>query len=221
MDSPEVWYVGYGSNLDENRLEKYLLDRKTIGPNTSRQTRWVELEHHQIYFAGKSKTWDGAVAFCALKSEQPRPFPVKAHRLQLERLSVVAAKENGYSSIAWDPASVFDLRINEWLPLPVALAKDGFAGKYNAILRLPDIDGIRAFTLSTSHVLPIDQPASAYIELIVAALTNHIGAARAHSLLKKAVSSDLPDNRAFVGCDPRKGLIWTGWPKFDRSLAYR
>jgi hypothetical protein len=221
VDSPGVWYVGYGSNLDEKRLDKYLLDRKTIGLNTSRQTRWVELEHHQIYFAGKSKTWNGAVAFCALRSEQPHPFPVKAHRLQLERLSVVAAKENGYSSIAWDPAGVFDLKINEWLPLPVALAKDGFAGKYNAILRLPDIDGIRAFTLSTSHVLPIDQPASAYIELIVAALTNHIGAARAHSLLKKAVSSDLPDNRAFVGCDRGKDSSGRGWPKFDRSLAYR
>ncbi|MGH3338145.1 MAG: hypothetical protein ACRDPL_04845, partial [Propionibacteriaceae bacterium] len=95
--------MGYGSNLDENRLDKYLPDRKTTGPKPGRQTRWVELEHHQIYFAGKSKTWDGAVAFCALKSEQPRPFPVKAHRLQLEELSVVAAKENGYGSIAWDP----------------------------------------------------------------------------------------------------------------------
>jgi hypothetical protein len=144
------------------------------------------------------------VAFCALKSEQSRPFPVKAHRLQLEELSVVAAKENGYGSIAWDPARAFDLEINEWLPLPVALAKDGFAGKYNAILRLPDIESVRAFTLSTSHVLPIDQPASAYIELIVAALTNRIGAARAHSLLKRAVSTDLTDNRIFVGCDPRR-----------------
>jgi hypothetical protein len=219
VDSREVWYVGYGSNLDENRLDKYLLDRKTIGHNTSWETRWIELEYHQIYFAGKSKTWNGAVAFCALKSEQPRPFPVKAHRLQLEELSVVAAKENGYSSIAWDPASAFDLEINEWLPLPVALAKDGFAGKYNAILRLPDIDGIRAFTLSTSHVLPIDQPASAYLELIVAALTNHIGAARAHSLLQKAVSTGLTDNRVFVGCDPRKGLVWKGVAEIRPELG--
>jgi hypothetical protein len=197
VDSPEVWYVSYGSNLDENRLDKYLLDRKTIEYNTSRETRWVGLRRYQIYFAGKSKTWKGAVAFCALKSEQSRPFPVKAHRLQLGELSVVAAKENGYGSIAWDPASAFDLEINEWLPLPVALAKDGFGGKYNAILRLPDIDSVRAFTLSTSHVLPIDQPASAYIELIVAALTNHIGAARAHSLLKRAVSTDVTDNRGY------------------------
>ena len=204
VDSPEVWYVGYGSNLDENRLDKYLPDRKTTGPNPGKQTRWVELEHHQIYFAGKSKTWDGAVAFCALKSEQPRPFPVKAHMLQLEELSVVAAKENGYGSIAWDPAIAFDLEINEWLPLPVALAKDGFAGKYNALLRLPDIDNVRAYTLSTSRVLPIDKPAPAYIELIVTALTDHIGAARAHSLLKKAVSTGLTNNRAFVGCDPRE-----------------
>jgi hypothetical protein len=145
VDSPEVWYVGYGSNLDENRLDKYLLDGKTTEHNTSRETRWVELKRHQIYFAGKSKTWEGAVAFCALKSEQPRPFPVKAHRLQLKELSVVAAKENGYSSIAWDPASAFDLEINKWLSLPVVLAKDGFAGKYNAILRLPDIDSIRVY----------------------------------------------------------------------------
>jgi hypothetical protein len=202
--------VGYGSNLDEKRLEKYLPDRKTTGANTGRQTRWVELEHHQIYFAGKSKTWHGAVAFCALKSDQPRPFPVKAHRLQLEELSVVLAKENGYSSIAWDPGSAFDLKVNEWLPLPVALAKDGFAGKYNAILRLPDIDSIRAYTLSTSRVLPIDKPAPAYLELIVGALTNHMGAARAHLLVKKAVSTDLTDNRVFVGCDPRRGLIWKG-----------
>ena len=196
--------MGYGSNLDENRLDKYLPDRKTTGPNPGKQTRWVELEHHQIYFAGKSKTWDGAVAFCALKSEQPRPFPVKAHMLQLEELSVVAAKENGYGSIAWDPAIAFDLEINEWLPLPIAHAKDGFAGKYNALLRLPDIDNVRAYTLSTSRVLPIDKPAPAYIELIVTALTDHIGAARAHSLLKKAVSTGLTNNRAFVGCDPRE-----------------
>jgi len=219
VDSPEVWYVGYGSNLDENRLDKYLPDRKTTGPKPGRQTRWVELEHHQIYFAGKSKTWDGAVAFCALKSEQPRPFPVKAHRLQLEELSVVAAKENGYSSIAWDPAIAFDLEINEWLPLPVALAKDGFAGKYNAVLRLPDIDNIRAYTLSTSRVLPIDKPAPAYIELIVTALTDHIGAARAHSLLKMAVSTGLTDNCAFVGCDPRKGLVWKGVAEIRPELG--
>jgi hypothetical protein len=32
VDSPEVWYVGYGSNLDENRLDKYLLTGKPLDP---------------------------------------------------------------------------------------------------------------------------------------------------------------------------------------------
>ena len=202
----------YGSNMDENRLYKYLPDRKTIGPHTSTETRWIQLENHQIYFAGKSKTWNGAVAFCALDFQEGRGFPAKAYKLQLHELSMVAAKENGYSSIAWDSAISLDLKINEWLPLPVALADDGFKGKYNAILRLPDIDGIRAYTLSTSQLLPIAAPAQVYIDLMAAALTKHIGERRTLSRLKRLEedTTGLSDNRIFVGCDPRKTLTWSG-----------
>jgi hypothetical protein len=199
--------------MDENRLAKYLPDRKTIGRHASMETRWIELKRHPIYFAGISRTWNGAaVAFCALESLQSRPYPVKAYRLQLKELSIVAAKENGYSSIAWEATNAFDLKIDEWLPLPVALAKDGFAGKYNAILRVPDIDGIKAYTLSTSHLLPTGQPSKAYCALIAAALTKHIGEPRSRLLLEQVASASthITDNRVFVGCDPRKRLTWTG-----------
>ena len=117
-------------------------------------SRWVDFDY-PVYFAGASRNWGGAVAFCGLVPAPEPATTARAYAVSVDELTTVLAQENGRRSRSWE--------------VPVSLADDGFGGKYNAVLRLPDIDGAPAFTVTTSHVLPLADPAPEYLEVITAA----------------------------------------------------
>ena len=106
------------------------------------------------------------MAFCGLVPAPEPATTARAYAVSVDELTTVLAQENGRRSLSWE---LPDTEVGEWTPLPVSLADDGFGGKYNAVLRLPDIDGASAFTVTTSHVLPLADPAPEYLEVITAA----------------------------------------------------
>ena len=160
-----VWYVGYGSNLSEDRFTRYLGDDGADGRPARLVSRWVDFDY-PVYFAGASRRWGGAVAFCGLVPAAEPATSARAYAVSVDELTTVLAQENGRRSLAWE---LPDSEVGEWTPLPVSLGDDGFAGKYNAVLRLPDIDGSPAFTVTTSHVLPLADPTPEYLEVITTA----------------------------------------------------
>ena len=103
-----VWYVAYGANLNADRMRNYLSKAETDAryPAGAVESRWVQLDQHRLYFAGVSKTWGGAVAFCALVRTQARPYPGRAYALTAADLAAVLAAENGLPLGGWDLAEV-------------------------------------------------------------------------------------------------------------------
>ncbi len=65
-----------------------------------------------------------------------------------------------------DLSAAWSLNVDDWAQLDVPMSDS--LGKYDAILRLPDIDGIPAYTFTTARLLPLGDPAPAYRELIEA-----------------------------------------------------
>lgn len=96
----------------------------------------------------------GDVAFCALQPSLDVRTNARGYAVPADDLLTVLAKENGRPVLDWE---VEPIEIGDWCPLPVALAEDGFKGKYNA-LRLSDVDGRPAYTVTTSHVLNLGAP---------------------------------------------------------------
>ena len=186
-----VWYVGYGSNLSEDRFTRYLGDEDGDGRPGRLVSRWVDFDY-PVYFAGASRNWGGAVAFCGLVPAPEPAASARAYAVSIDELTTVLAQENGRRSLSWE---LPDTEVGEWTPLPVSLADDGFGGKYNAVLRLPDIDGAPAFTVTTSHVLPLADPAPEYLEVITAARADRPAADLVDSWVAPGMTGD---NREYL-----------------------
>ncbi len=194
-----VWYVGYGSNLSEDRFTRYLGDEDGEGRPAGLVSRWVDFDY-PVYFAGTSRNWGGAVAFCGLVPAAEPATSARAYAVSVDELTTVLAQENGRRSLSW---ALPDSEVGEWTPLPVSLADDGFAGKYNAVLRLPDIDGSPAFTVTTSHVLPLADPTPEYLEVITTARADRAAADLVEAWVAPSVSGD---NREYLASWSETGL---------------
>lgn len=206
-----LWYVCYGSNMNENRFRAYLPDIDSIAASGSSRAlphRWVDVAY-QRYFAGESKTWGGAVAFLALVHDERARTRSKAYRIDSETLSRIAAQENG-SEV--DLSSALELmRPGEWTALHVTLSEDGYRGKYNVLLRLSDIEDTPAYTLTTSRRLLLGVPAAEYRELIEREIAG---------LSKTAASSVDTDNSAFLAPELRVSFKWSGAHRSERSTGF-
>lgn len=160
-----MWYVAYGSNTRWEGLRRYL------GPAAARpESRWCRIPH-ALYFAGTSRRWDGGVAFVTLAAGPPSA--ARAWRITTEQLHAVAAAENGTPDLPPppDPAGV---AVGHAALLPVTPGGGGALGKYDALLRVPDIDGAPAVTLTTSRALPARPPGDAYLATVRAGLAAHL-----------------------------------------------
>lgn len=171
-DPQDHWYVAFGSNTLDEPFEAYLLGSEAAseygphepGPDLRppAEARWVEIDY-PLYFAGESLRWAGAVSFVSLARDRGGASVARAFRISATQLVHVAKGENGVADLPWIP-KLDGVPVNRWVPLPVAGA--GPQGKYNAALRLPDIDGALAVTLTTARAYRAGVPGDAYREVL-------------------------------------------------------
>lgn len=151
------WYVGYGSNLLRTRVLRYLSgfeEPKILSEVPTTVNR-------RLYFGGHSKTWGGAVAFLHPTIVRPTSY-CKAYLMTGEALEAILAQENG--------RAVLDPQENWWDIPEGSVYLLNVTGKYNQVLRLDDIDGYPAFTVTSSTVQPWGRPPGPYLATIRAGL---------------------------------------------------
>lgn len=179
-----AWYVAYGSNMCRDRLLAYL--EGTVAPTDagsaggvaeagSRSARYgphrgcadatpptadraVELAH-RVRFRGRSPRWGGGVAFLDLDVTDGICTPARAWLLTVDQVLGVVGQESRRP--VDPPASLL-----EGLAVGGAVSLGG--GWYDTLLRLPDIDGRRAVTVTTVQPLPLTEPTAAYLTTVAA-----------------------------------------------------
>ncbi|MCZ4520901.1 hypothetical protein O4220_20515 [Rhodococcus ruber] len=168
-----LWYVSYGSNLLRERFHTYLTgsdESSEFGAHPPAPTaslpaeqRWLWIDH-ALYFAGISRRWTGASAFVSTAVDGPNRSVAHGYLIERAQFAHLAAVENVVASI--DVGQTETLAIGQWSQLAVDRKGESFRGKYDALLRLPDIDGIPAFTLTSSIVREPGEPSSRYLSTI-------------------------------------------------------
>jgi hypothetical protein len=160
----ELWYVAYGSNMSPTYFASRLPPAENSAGNPWKAEQWVWLRHDP-YFASSSQTWDGSpVAFVSLHAQADGGTPGRAYLIDRDRFADLIAAEHRADRLKWD-FDIFSVRPESWVPLPTR-------AKYNAILRLPDIDDIPAFTISTSRDFERGRPSDAYLATLRKGLEN-------------------------------------------------
>ena len=153
-----LWYIAYGSNLLPDNLARYMNgDAKDVTP----------LFHipYERYFAGESYRWDGGVAFLSVFTSSRRS-PARGYLVTDQQFDTILNGENGVSGMRGAyhvPALGTGQRQVHDIP---EFHDDPHKGKYNAVLRLKDIDGIPSATITSSRNLPRRKPSPEYTEAI-------------------------------------------------------
>lgn len=237
-----IWYVAYGSNIDDERFARYLNVEKEDPRVSGHDRRWIDLAH-ELYFAGTSKTWGGPVAFLSLLRDSTVETTGLARLLPPEDLEQIARRENG--ARIGSRVLPSDLpEIGHWIRL--AVPQDDVKGKYNALLRLPDVDDRPAVTLTTLRSLALGAPTDEYRELIARAVGHRIASPPAAAgqpnsrFLPPAVEAELtlvrggspgvwmttlpaslrPDGEVMLigeATSPARG--WESWVRFDEAVG--
>lgn len=168
-----LWYVSYGSNLLRERFFSYLTgsdESSEFGahppaPSTALPAgeRWLWIDY-PLYFAGVSRRWTGASAFVSTTADAANRSVAHGYLLDGVQFAHLAAVENVVASI--DVGGTETLAIGQWSQLAVDREGESFRGKYDALLRLPDIDGRPAFTLTSSIAREPGEPSSRYLSTI-------------------------------------------------------
>ena len=158
-----VWYVADGSNLASDRLRCYLVGGRPHGalrtyagardPRDPQRARGVELPGG-IVFAGQSTAWTGGMAFYV-------PGPVgtvaaRAYLLTLEQTNDLVAQE-----IRRPPGGDLGL-VAERPDASVPLG----GSAYDVALRVGDIEGRPAVTITSTRSLQSTRPSPAYLRWI-------------------------------------------------------
>jgi hypothetical protein len=167
-----IWYTSYGSNLLAERFHTYLTGSDASSPfganpaapstELPAEDRWLRLEH-ALYFAGVSERWTGSAAFVSLEVGSGESI-AHAYLIEEQQFAHLVEVENAVDDI--DAASLSSVDIGSVLHLDIDHRGDTFRGKYDAILRLPDIDGIPAVTVTSSIVRERGVPVNRYLDTI-------------------------------------------------------
>jgi hypothetical protein len=151
----DIYYVAYGSNLLWDRFGVYLhggsmrLGDIVVGrPDEPLMrlpeppSRWVHAPG-RLYYDARSRRWRGPVAFVDLSVPDDR-WIGRAWRIPADAFPEIVRQENGHR---WTPAfDMAGLRPGDWA---MATDPDGRElPKYGCVARLPDVDGIPAFTIT-------------------------------------------------------------------------
>lgn len=180
-----LWYVAYGSNLCRDRLMAYLCgtvapDRPGAAggadrpgpasarfgphrggpdPTPPRADLWCAIDH-RVTFRGRSRRWGGGVAFLDL---HPTPGTATEARAWLLTAAQVVGLAGQEARLRRDP----DPALLQDLGPPGSTVTLG-GGWYDTLLRLPDLEGRRAVTVTTAQDLPATAPTPAYLATIEA-----------------------------------------------------
>lgn len=149
----ELWYVAYGSNTST----AYFAER--LGHETSRWRRdvWVWLPY-ELYFGGSSQTWDGSpVAFISLTRSDDERTLGRAYLMARSALDSVLEAEHLRIATTWD-FDVLQLPAGGWCPIPTR-------AKYNAVMRLDDIEQTPAFTITSARWFTGGTPNADYLSV--------------------------------------------------------
>lgn len=187
---PLVWYAGYGSNMAAERFDCYLRGGIPSGGRwrypgcrdrrPAHADRAVFLDG-AIYFAGRSPTWGGGMAF--LDTDAPGRTPARAWQITLEQFADVCAQE-----MRREPGSVE-------VPLDQLIATGRYRlgpGRYETLVHLGDLDGLPMITFTApDRIQPPNPPSAAYLAMIVAGLCEAHGWSRKRALERlRAVDTD-------------------------------
>lgn len=171
-----VWYVAYGSNIDRRRLLTYLEGDRHLGSASThdgardRRPPLADAPHEltfDVFFAGRSTRWDGAVAYCAHGTESS-PGPALGRRWLLRRsqLEDLVRQENRHAHP---------------LVLDVDACRraghlDALGGRYGRLVWLGEIDGCPTLTATWARPTDPDGPAGiAYLRTIARGLAESRG----------------------------------------------
>lgn len=199
----EVWYVAYGSNMSAQRLTKHL------GPHDQLNAPLEVPVQRRVYFAGASKRWGGPVAFMSLVEDSAASTITRAYKVTLTQLEMIGRSENGMSSGAMDLP--IPLHPGEWTVLPIGLS-DKYKGKYNALLRLPDIEGRPALTFTTARELPLGVPSDEYLRAVLLGTKQE----EWNSWANRAGPAVSVSNIGFLGSEIR----FVGTPEIGKSRGF-
>ncbi|OZD02447.1 hypothetical protein CH275_17650 [Rhodococcus sp. 06-235-1A] len=192
--SDQLWYVSYGSNLLRERFFTYLTgadESSEFGAHPTAPTPALPAEEtwlwvdHALYFAGVSRRWTGASAFVSTTVDAANRSVGHGYLIERAQFAHLAAVENVVASI--DVGATETLAIGQWSQLAVDRTGESFRGKYDALLRLPDIDGLPAFTLTSSIVREPGEPSSRYLATIRRGLASGVFDLDVDAYLDKAV----------------------------------
>ena len=167
-----LWYVSYGSNLLAERFHTYLTGSDATSPfgahppapSTALPTedRWLQLDH-ALYFAGVSERWTGSAAFVSHVAGSGESV-AHAYLIHHDQFAHLVAIENAVQTV--DPIDPGSIDVGTFVVLDVDHRGDATKGKYDALLRLPDIDGTPAVTVTSSVVRERGGPADRYLDTI-------------------------------------------------------
>lgn len=171
MADPLLWYVAYGSNRSADRLRAYLegamgvdapfgAHRGCGDATPPRADRWVVLDR-AVTFRGTSRRWGGGVAFLDLEPTPGTATPARAWLLGAGQVADVVAQE-ARLAVGPDPAAL------RAIPPGGTLGLGG--GWYDTVLRLADVGGRPALTVTTAQHLPETEPTPAYRATLAAGL---------------------------------------------------
>ncbi|MBX3097090.1 MAG: hypothetical protein KF812_09525 [Fimbriimonadaceae bacterium] len=174
ITTARVWYVSYGSNLNEERLRIYLEGGRLAGtkirakgardPSPPARSSGIKMGH-RLFFSGHSTRWGGAPAFL-----HPEPSELhslgRAYDITWEQFEDIAAQENGRRAGSVVLASADFLNSDGILNLDPSW-------RYNAILYLGEMEGLPLLTISTTRTDVLHHravPSQAYLDVISAGL---------------------------------------------------
>ncbi|HSL59462.1 MAG TPA: hypothetical protein VK866_16560, partial [Acidimicrobiales bacterium] len=172
-----VWYVAYGSNLDEQRFRCYLEGGRPEGRGSAhhgardrtppRDDRAVHLDHC-VVFSGRTSTWGpGGVAHLVATGHHPTPTRARAWLVTLGQLEDVIAQETGRISVQLDLGAVVtagEVRLGD--------------GRYDRVVSTGDHDGVPQVTLAWARPTPpgpVTLPSEAYLRTMARGLRQSHG----------------------------------------------
>lgn len=167
-----LWYVSYGSNLLAERFHTYLTGSDATSPfgahppapSTALPTedRWLRLDH-ALYFSGVSERWTGSAAFVSHEAGSGESI-AHAYLIRHDQFTHLTAVENAVETV--ETISPDSIDVGAFTVLNIDDRGDTTKGKYDALLRLPDIDGTPAVTVTSSVVRERGGPADRYLDTI-------------------------------------------------------
>jgi hypothetical protein len=160
-----TWYVAYGSNLAAARFACYLAGgcpdgalrtysgcRDTSGPTSDLPLTLPG----DLLFAGHSTVWSGGMAF--YETDGAGSVAARAYLLTAEQANDVVVQETRH------PIGT-DLAISELDEESAAAVREG---GYDTVLRLRDIHGLPAVTITARRPLDPESPSAEYLRWVCA-----------------------------------------------------